>query len=79
MAEQLPGELMESFLAAAQDETFKAFDDSLLKEIFSGPHRRIFEMVYRIGFECGWCIRERQTSAGVVLLRESKEVGDVTA
>lgn len=46
--------LMDSFLAAAQEETFAGFDDSVLKDVFAGPHRRVFEMVYRMGFQTGW-------------------------
>ena len=61
---ELPRELMESCLAAAQDATFEGFDDSVLKDVFSGPHRRLLETVYRMGFESGWRIREKQASKG---------------
>lgn len=56
---EIPRELMESCLAASQEATFAGFDDSVLKEVFSGPHRRLFETVYRMGFESGWRIREK--------------------
>jgi hypothetical protein len=61
-AQALPRELMESYLVNAQDEVFKGFDNSVQKDIFTGPHRRLFEVVYRMGFECGWRIREECTT-----------------
>jgi hypothetical protein len=64
MADKLPRELMESYLAQAHEATFDGFDKSVQREIFNGPHRRLFETVYRMGFECGWRIREEAPAAG---------------
>lgn len=59
----LPRELMESCLAAAQEATFEGFDDSVLKAEFADPkRRRLMETLYRMGFESGWRIREQQAS-----------------
>jgi len=60
-----PRELMEAFLATAQEATFHGFDNSVLKEVFAGPHRRLLETLYRMGFEAGWRIREQQIADGM--------------
>lgn len=46
--------LMESYLANAQEATFRGFDDSVQKEKFAGPMRSLFVCLYRMGFEAGW-------------------------
>jgi hypothetical protein len=46
--------VMDSYLANAQEATFRGFDDSVQKERFAGPMRSLLACVYRMGFESGW-------------------------
>jgi hypothetical protein len=60
---ELPRELMESLLAAAEEATFQVVDAAVVKDVFVDQKiRRIFGAVYRMGFESGWRIHEKHTA-----------------
>lgn len=75
MSHELPRELAEACLAAAQEATFQGFDDSVLASEFADPkRRRLMETIYRMGFESGWRIREKQIAAGVMVEATDEQI-----
>lgn len=61
-AKELPRELMESCLAAASEATFEGFANSVVADKIN----RLSTVIYRMGFESGWRIREKQVGAAAI-------------
>jgi hypothetical protein len=65
MANELPRELMESCLAVSQEATMQGFSESVLASAITPFVQRMMDTCYRMGFESGWRIREKQIASGV--------------